>query len=175
MSEDFTYAFILFGEKQNKLQLAAKSDGERAEWINALNHCLQNGHQTKSSFISYPIPKEGKKNGTLYMYFLCCLSQKLSIMLHLSLYLGYSVKLEDFDCELNKDILQSSNRDYVMIIYPNKISLFKVDGRGEEKHVLSWSLENIRSYDSKIIDQNLTHKLLSIDTGRYLYSYHFRC
>ncbi|XP_046845666.1 cyclin-dependent kinase 12-like isoform X3 [Xenia sp. Carnegie-2017] len=141
MSEDFTYAFILFGEKQNKLQLAAKSDGERAEWINALNHCLRNGHQTKSSFISYPKPKEGKKN-------------------------GYSVKLEDFDCELNKDILQNSNRDYVMIVYPNKISLFKVDGRGEEKHVLSWSLENIRSYDSKIIDQNLTHKLLSIDTGR---------
>ena len=96
-------------------------------------------------------------------------------MLHLSLYLGYSVKLEDFDCELNKDILQNSNRDYVMIVYPNKISLFKVDGRGEEKHVLSWSLENIRSYDSKIIDQNLTHKLLSIDTGRYLYSFHFRC
>jgi hypothetical protein len=61
MGKEYTYAFILFGEGQSKLQLAAKNETERSEWIKALNHCKQNGQ--KSNPVSPTIQRSSDKTG----------------------------------------------------------------------------------------------------------------
>ena len=63
MGKDYTYAFILFGGGQNQLQMAAKNESERCEWVEALNQCLQNGK--KSSPVSPPstTQESSGKNG----------------------------------------------------------------------------------------------------------------
>lgn len=53
-----------------------------------------------------------------------------------------------------------------MILGPEGIVLITVDSRGEQKIVASWLLENIKSYESRPLEQNPLQKLLSIDTGR---------
>lgn len=49
MSREYTYAFVLFGGGQSQLTMAAKNEAERAEWIKALNHWIQNGRKSSSS------------------------------------------------------------------------------------------------------------------------------
>jgi hypothetical protein len=79
---------------------------------------------------------------------------------------GYPVKLKDYACTSIQDTLQDVDRDYVLFVGPKYIALIKVDSQDEEKTVLSWLLENIKSYESRPLEQNPTQKLLSIDTGR---------
>jgi hypothetical protein len=62
MGKDYSYAFILFGEGQNKLQMAAKNETERSEWIKALNQCLQNGR--KSNPTSPTMQRNSGRTGT---------------------------------------------------------------------------------------------------------------
>ena len=76
------------------------------------------------------------------------------------------MKLKDYACTSIQDILQDVDRDYVLFVGPKYIALIKVDSQDEEKTVLSWLLENIKSYESRPLEQNPTQKLLSIDTGR---------
>ena len=75
--------------------------------------------------------------------------------------LGYPVKLKDYTCAASQELLLDSNQDYVMTVGPRSINLI-----ADQKVVLKWSLENIKSYESRPLDQNPIQKLLSIDTGR---------
>ena len=61
MGREYTYAFILFREGQNKLQMAAKTEAERSEWIKAINNCLLNGQ--KSTPTSPTIKRSNEKTG----------------------------------------------------------------------------------------------------------------
>ena len=65
-------------------------------------------------------------------------------------------------------MLRESDRDYVMIVGSSCIQLVKVDGRGEQRLVLSWLLQNVKSYESRPLEQNPTQKMLCIDTGRFV-------
>lgn len=76
------------------------------------------------------------------------------------------MKLKDYDCVVTQDILRGGCRDYVMIVGPNGIDLISTDVNGAQKQILSWLLENIKSYESRPLEQNPSQKLLSIETGR---------
>ena len=84
--------------------------------------------------------------------------------MHVTFIPGYPVKLKDYTCMAGQDLLCDSNRDFVMTVGPRCINLI-----AEQKLVLSWLLENIKSYESRPLEQNPTQKLLSIDTGRLVY------
>ena len=58
-----------------------------------------------------------------------------------------------------------------MIVGTSCIQLVKVDPRGEQRPVLSWLLQNIKSYESRPLEQNPAQKILCIDTGRFVKNY----
>lgn len=62
MGKDFTYAFIFFDEeKSNLLQMAAKNQADRDEWVKALNRCLHSGR--KSNPTSPTMKRSSGKTG----------------------------------------------------------------------------------------------------------------
>ncbi|XP_028409133.1 uncharacterized protein LOC114531722 isoform X2 [Dendronephthya gigantea] len=141
MGKDYTYAFILFGGGQSQLQMAAKNENERCEWVKALNQCLQNGK--KSNPTAPPSTHESSSSKNVF-----------------------PVKLKDYMCCAGQDNFKNLSHDFTMIVGPEVIALITVDTRGEQKIVASWLLENIKSYESRPLEQNPSQKLLSIDTGR---------
>ena len=75
MDNEYKYGFVLFGEGQCKLQMAAKNETDRGEWIKALNNCIALSNGQKSNPTSPNMPREsaktGKSGGLIGCFYLC--------------------------------------------------------------------------------------------------------
>ena len=64
MDSEYKYAFFLFGEGQCKLQMAAKNETDRVEWMKTLKNCIALNNGQKSNPTSPNLPRENAKTGT---------------------------------------------------------------------------------------------------------------
>ena len=76
---------------------------------------------------------------------------------------GYLVKFKE--STVNSELLNLKG-DYLLNVRPKYVTLSTSGPKEQQNCVLSWSLDTIKSYNSRPTESNPTMKLLTIETGR---------